>query len=275
MATLHAPVGSIKLPDSCASCGDRAAASLALRAHAGVELLVVGKSGRCEVKMPVCARCHERLTLLRGLRWAAIGLAGLAAIVAGAVALDLLVPVVPALREAVALLTALCLVAGLTLVLLLAQNRPRLWFERRWLPAWIEAFDGTSATLGARHPETLARLVSASGLPGTGLAGAGLGGGAAYRAPALATDAHAPRATRVPAWALIAVAPAIALAGYAEYASLRAAERRGGSVSAHWLEIAIYRVAGAPGVLVLFLAVAVLLLAGGVAMLRRQQRRVA
>jgi len=92
------------------------------------------------------------------------------------------------------------------------------------------------------------------------------------RKPATA-PAFAPRQNPIPGWAVALFGLAVIPAGVAEYVMLGKAERRGGTISGHWLEIAMYRMLGREGVLVLFVLVGALFFAAGVHLWRKAQQQ--
>lgn len=89
----------------------------------------------------------------------------------------------------------------------------------------------------------------------------------------IAGGALAGLAGMIPGWAIALFGLAVIPAGIAEYVMLGKVERRGGLISGHWLEIAVYRVLGREGVLVLLVLTGALIFALGMHLWRKAHQR--
>jgi len=243
---------AVKFPDRCVECG--AAATRTFR-------LTGRRRDHLALNVPICERCGERKGLGQ-LLWvlASIGLAvGLA--IALATGGDAAVRAEPSLRAFVGPIVLVVMLCG-GVIIWIANRAGRRAFHRRFSAVWVAGVAANRVAVGVRRSELEADIASLSGA-GT----AATTDQPAYRGFALAPPKpHDGIARRRPASAVVVLAGiGVIVGGIVDY--------RSEVHTRSWAVALFERAVGRVGMLVLFIAIGVAIIAAGVAMWRRSQQR--
>ena len=244
---------ALKFPDRCVECGAPPTRTFRLTGR---------RRDHLALNVPICERCGERKGLGQVL-WmlASIALAG-GLVVGLATGGDAAVRSEPSLRAWVGPIVLAVMLCG-GLFVWLANRAGRRGFHRRFSAVWIDGFAANRVALGVRRAELAADIAALSGTA----TGAPSTDQPAYRGFALAPPkAHDGIARRRPASAvIILVGLGVIAGGIIDYKS-----------EVHtrsWIVMLFERAFGRAGVLVVFIALGVGIVAAGVAMWRRSQQR--